>query len=58
MKKEIIGFVSIDKTPMTEKEQNLKLAQFAVLLAKWKQEDDTKNKKIDKKVIIFELITS
>ena len=49
MKKEIVGFVSIDKTPMTEKEQNLKLAQFAVLLAKWNQEDDTKNKKIDKK---------
>ena len=49
MKKEIIGFVSIDKTPMTEKEQNLKLAQFAVLLAKWKQEDDTKNKNRQKR---------
>ena len=47
MKKEIIGFVSIDKTPMTEKEQNLKLAQFAVLLSKWKAEDDSKNKKIE-----------
>ena len=47
MKKEIIGFVSIDKTPMTEKEQNLKLAQFAVLLAKWKAEDNVKNKKMN-----------
>ena len=47
MKKEIIGFVSIDKTPMTEKEQNLKLAQFAVLLAKWEAEDNVKNKKMN-----------
>ena len=47
MKKEITGFVTIAQDNISEKENKLRLAQFAVLLAKWKAEDNSKNKKIE-----------
>lgn len=39
-KKEITGFVTIDKTPMTEDEQKKRIAQFFVLLYRWKLEEE------------------
>ena len=47
MKKEITGFVTIAQDNSSEKENKLRLARFAVLLAKWKAEDNSKNKKIE-----------
>jgi hypothetical protein len=45
MKKEITGFVTIAQDDISEKERKLRLAQFAVLLSKWKVEDDSKKQK-------------
>lgn len=39
IKKEITGFVTIDKTPMTEDERKKRIAQFFVLLYRWKLEE-------------------
>lgn len=39
VKKEITGFVTIDKTPMTEDERKKRIAQFFVLLYRWKLEE-------------------
>ena len=36
MKRELKVVVTIDKTPMTEKEKKIRLAQFFLLLHKWK----------------------
>ena len=47
MKKEITGFVTIAQDNISEKENKLRLARFAVLLTKWKAEDDTKKQKIE-----------
>ena len=49
MKKEITGFVTIAQDNISEEERKLRLARFAVLLSKWKAEDDSKNKKINNK---------
>ena len=47
MKKEITGFVTIAQDNLSEKENKLRLARFAVLLAKWKAEDNVKNEKMN-----------
>lgn len=47
MKKEITGFVTIAQDNISEKENKLRLARFAVLLTKWKTEDDAKKQKVE-----------
>ena len=47
MKKEITGFVTIAQDNISEKENKLRLARFAVLLTKWKAEDDAKKQKVE-----------
>lgn len=39
MKKEIKGFVTIDRQEMTNEEKKQRLAKFFVLLHNWKQEE-------------------
>ena len=36
MKKKLKVVVSIDRTPMTEEEKKIRIAQFFILLHKWK----------------------
>lgn len=43
MKKKLKFVVSYDKTEMTEEKKKQQVAQFFVLLAKWKTNEITKN---------------
>lgn len=48
MAKEINVVVTIDKTPMTDEEKILRMAQYVVLIHKWEQQE--KMEKIKKAI--------